>query len=122
MLIFHAGCMATESVDGEEDQQRDGAIGDAQNMMEKMIEEDFNAAWSMFNEETAAEISPEELEVTWSRLVDSLGSYISYQYEQTLELEESTETVVLTSAFETGDVAFLITVDQSSQICGFHIE
>lgn len=122
MLIFLAGCMATESIDGEEDQERESPIGDAKNMMDKMIEEDFYAAWSLLNEETAAEISPEELEVTWSELVNSLGSYISYQYERTLELKESTETVVLTSAFETGDVAFLITVDQSKQICGFHIE
>ncbi|WP_078395299.1 DUF3887 domain-containing protein [Shouchella patagoniensis] len=74
------------------------------------------------NEETAAEISPEELEVTWSGLVNSLGSYISYKYERTLELKESTETVVLTSSFETGDIAVLIIVDQSKQICGFHIE
>ncbi|WP_078390749.1 hypothetical protein [Shouchella patagoniensis] len=47
MLLFLACCMATESVDGEEDQERESPIGVAKNMMDKLIEEDFYAAWSL---------------------------------------------------------------------------
>ncbi|WP_339226759.1 DUF3887 domain-containing protein [Oceanobacillus sp. FSL K6-2867] len=103
------------------DADSEGNIALAEEFIEQLANEEFEAATAHFNDMMAVQLTPVALDELWVSLQDQLGGFIDQQYSSTEEVDDH-QVVLIDGLFESADVVFSLAFDNNNQIAGFYIQ
>ena len=110
LLVFLAGCGATD--DGETDY-----IADAEAFLGNLQNGEFDAARKNFDQAMDSQLSTADLEEMWASITEQLGPF-QEQSDSRIEEEGEYQMVYLTCVFEKETINMRVVYNQDGQIAG----
>lgn len=112
MLTLMTGC-------GNEEEVK--LIESAQGFINHVVDGEYEAAVEKFDERTKESLPAEQLEIVWNELEDTYGSFVQYEYEETIQ-EQELEILRFAGTFEQVETMLTVTFNEEEEIVGFLIQ
>ncbi|WP_054708168.1 DUF3887 domain-containing protein [Bacillus sp. JCM 19041] len=113
-LTLMAGC-------GNGNEEEVNLIQSAEGFINQVVEGEYEAAVEKFDERTRESLPAEQLEIVWNELEDTYGTFVHYEYEETIQ-EQDLEILRFAGSFEEVETMLTVTFNEEEEIVGFLIQ